>query len=222
MMDSIDILKKILGNNTFIKSLSFYEFGGYDLIQNRINLIDPLDQVFSSALSLREHYHLPFWDSFNVSLFNQEIVDFGFLREINFHNKPTNHIECQRDTFLNTDIEFKRYTGVTSLLNGVNTIYHIPLLDFHIPVSTTNQKLCLNILIHLNLKGYLLNSGKSYHFIGNEIVNFERLQTILFNALLFSPVVDKSWIAHQLIQKYCCLRVSQKYGRLPYLIEEIK
>lgn len=222
MMDSIDVLKDILNKNTIIESLSFYEFGTYELIQNRINLINPLDRVFSNALKMRDLYKMPFWDSFNVNLFEQEIVDFEFLKEINFQNKPLKNIIYNREKFLNSAIDFQNYTGVSSLLNGNSSNLHIPLLDFHIPPSVANQQMCLKILMHLNLKGYLLDSGKSYHFIGNELVDFESLQIILFNSLLFSPIIDKSWIAHQLIQKYCCLRVSQKYGRLPCLISEIK
>lgn len=222
MMDSIDILRDILNKNKIINSFSFYEFGTYELVQNRINTVAPLDKVFSSALEMRSLYKLPFWDSFNVSLFNQEIINFEFLKEINFQNKPIKNTEYSRENFIKDKIGFQKYTAVSSLINGNNSGLHIPLLDFHIPPSTANQKICSNILTHLNLKGYLLDSGKSYHFIGNEIMDFDSLQTILFNALLFSPIIDKSWIAHQLIQKYCCLRVSQKYERLPYLVKEIK
>jgi hypothetical protein len=221
MIDSIDILRKILNKNPTIESLSFYEFDTYKLIQNRINLIKPLDKVFSDALEMREIYKLPFWDSFNVSLFDQEIVDYEFLKEINFQNNPKNSIRIDRESFMNNKIDFEKYTGVGSLVNSKSSDLHIPLLDFHIPPSIANLRLCSNILNHLGLKGYILDSGKSYHFIGNEMIGFECLQTVLFNALLFSPIIDKSWIAHQLIQKNCCLRVTPKYGRLPYLVLEI-
>ena len=222
MTDSIDLLKDILSKNTGIESLCFYEFGKYELVQNRINLIAPLDNVFLKAMEMRNLYKLPFWDSFNVSLFEQEIVDFEFLKEINFQNKPKKSIKYTRDNFIKNEIKFENYTGLSSSVNNENSNLHIPLLDFHIPPSIQNQKLCSKLINHLKIKGYLLNSGKSYHFIGNEIIDFESLQNILFNALLFSPIIDKSWVAHQLIQKYCCLRVSKKYARLPYLVEEIK
>lgn len=223
MTNSIDILKIIAKENSTIESLSFYEFNSYDLIQDRINLNEkPLDIVFSKALELRELYHLPFWDSFNVSLFDNKINNFDFLKEIHFHNKPIKKMVIEKDDFMIKRIRFDNYTGFVSKINSDFSDLHLPVLDFHIPTSRENQKICSNILVHLNLKGYLLNSGKSYHFIGKEIMNYERLQNILFNSLLFSPIIDKSWIAHQLIQKYCCLRVSKKYGRLPFLVEEIK
>lgn len=222
MMDSIDILRDILNKNKNIERLFFYEFDSYELVQNRIDLIAPLDKVYSNALEMRNLYKLPFWDSFNVCLFNKEINDFEFLKEINFQNKPTKKNEYSREDFIKKKIDFQEYTGVSSLVNSKKSNLHIPLLDFHIPPSIENQKLCSKMLIHLNLKGYILNSGKSYHFIGNDIIDYDSLQNVLFNALLFSPIIDKSWIAHQLIQKYCCLRVSQKYARLPYLVEEIK
>jgi len=222
MTDSIDVLKDILSNNKTIKGLSFCEFGTYELVQNRIKLIAPLDQVFSKAMEMRNRYKLPFWDSFNVNLFEQDISDFDFLKEINFQNEPINIIKYSREDFIKNNIDFQTYTGLSSSVISEKSNLHIPLLDFHIPPSNANQQLCSEILVHLNLKGYLLNSGKSYHFIGSDIIDFKSLQNLLFNALLFSPIVDKSWIAHQLIQKYCCLRVSKKYERLPYLVEEIK
>lgn len=223
MMNSIDIIKKVTTEYSNIKYLNFYEFKSYNLIQDRINLIEePLRDVFSKALVLRDEYSLPFWDSFNVSLFGKKISNYTFLKEINFHNSFSNKIILTKDEFIKSDVSFNNYTGFSSKINSDTSDLHIPLLDFHIPPSEENQNICLNILLHLNLNGYLLNSGKSYHFIGNTLINYKQLQSILFNALLFSPIIDKSWIAHQLLQGYCCLRVSKKYARLPFLVEEIK
>jgi hypothetical protein len=222
MINSIDIIKKVAIENSQIEVLNFYEFKSYELIQDRINLIEePLKIVFTNALVLRDEYSLPFWDSFNVNLFEKKINDFSFLKEINFHNNFFKKIIIQKDDFIKNEASFINYTGFSSRINSDTSDFHIPLFDFHIPISDENQKICLNILKQLNLKGYLLNSGKSYHFIGNFLMNYEQLQNILFNALLFSPIIDKSWIAHQLLQRYCCLRVSKKYERLPILVEEI-
>ena len=222
MINSIDIIKKVAKENSNIEYLNFYEFKSYELIQDRINLNEePLKNVFSNALVLRDEYSLPFWDSFNVSLFGKKINNYTFLKEINFHNSSSDKIVLRKDDFIKNDVSFIKYTGFSSKINSGTSDLHIPLLDFHIPTSDENQNICLNILLHLNLKGYLLNSGKSYHFIGKGLVSYEQLQNILFNALLFSPIIDKSWIAHQLIQRYCCLRVSKKYERLPFLVEEM-
>ena len=220
MINSLEILKRIVYANKIIENLSFYEFGKYELVQNRIKFIKPLDVIFDSALALRDTYNLPFWDSFNLSLFNKSFENYNFLKEINFHNNPIKKIQIKRDDFLKSNIDFHNYTTICSLVNSESD-HHIPLFDFHIPPSNNNQKLCVNIIKHLELTGYLLDSGKSYHFIGNKIISYKDLQEILFNALLFAPIIDKSWIAHQLIQKYCCLRVSKKYERLPILVDEI-
>lgn len=222
-MNSIDILKIVAQQNSTIEYLNFHEFDSYNLIQDRINLKeDPLNNVFSVALKLRNEYTLPFWDSFNVALFGKKIHDYNFLKEINFHNSSTNIKAFKKNDFIINDVSFNNYTAFSSKINSDTSELHIPLIDFHIPVSDENQNICLNILLLLNLKGYLLNSGKSYHFIGKEVVNYMQLQNILFNALLFSPIIDKSWIAHQLIQKFCCLRVTEKYQRLPFLVNKIE
>ncbi len=218
-MTNLEVLKNIISNNKDISSLNFFEFSGYGLLQDRIDINGELKTSYLSALTIREKYHLPFWDSFNLSLFEKKIKDFTFLDEIKFHNIPTEEFLINRENFLNEEIYFENYTALCSKTNLERL--HIPLLDFHIPVSKENQMICANILSKLSLKGYLFDSGKSYHFIGKETINENDLFEKLYYALLYSPIIDKSWIAHQLIQKFCCLRVSSKYGRLPILVQEI-
>ena len=97
-------------------------------------------------------------------------------------------------------------------------IAHLLLLDFHITVSEENGRLCNAILAELNLSGNLFDSGKSYHFISDTLFKEEEFLNVLYNCLLFAPIIDRAWIAHQLIEKSCCLRISKKYNRFPILI----
>lgn len=120
-----------------------------------------------------------------------------------------------------SNFSFQNYTTICSRLKISGETKHLPLLDFHIPISEQNQHICEQLLRELKLSGYLLNSGKSYHFIGNTLLSEVQLIEKLYYALLLSPMIDRAWIAHQLIQKYCCLRVSKKYDRLPILISYI-
>ena len=72
----------------------------------------------------------------------------------------------------------------------------------------------------LKQPGALLSSGKSYHFYGANLLTDEDLRIFLGRALLFAPITDKTWIAHQLIEGSCALRISSRkdYGGPPKII----
>jgi len=91
---------------------------------------------------------------------------------------------------------------------------HIPMLDFHVPASDRSLRSVMTVLKVLRLSGFVLLSGKSYHFYGDELMEEGELCRFLGKALLFTPIVDRAWIAHQLMASACALRVSQRpqYG----------
>ena len=93
------------------------------------------------------------------------------------------------------------------------------MLDFHIPVSECNLRIVKDVLFELNVvSGYLLNSGESYHFIGDYSINEESLLDFLANALFFAPIIDRAWIGHQILERSCSLRIDKKHGVYPEVI----
>ncbi len=58
--------------------------------------------------------------------------------------------------------------------------------------------------------GFLLQSGESYHFYGKGLLDDRALVRFLGQALLLAPVIDRAWIAHQLIEGASALRISKK------------
>jgi hypothetical protein len=220
--NSIDIIKSLVAREKSIEKIQLIEFESYKLIQNRIEISEELKDVFNSALDLREKYKLPFWDGFNVSLFYKELKNFDFFDDILFQNHSKKITNLTRDeTLILEDYNFTGYTAICSKVKVKNKDLHLPLLDFHIPVSPENTEISKNVLKHLGLKGYLLDSGKSYHFIGSMFLDEDSFKNILYKALLFTPIIDRAWISHQLIQGYSCLRITEKYERLPIFLAEI-
>lgn len=221
--NSIDIIKSLVADVKSIERIQLVEFDSYKLIQNRVEISKELKEVFNSALDLREKYRLPFWDGFNVSLFNKEFKDFEFFKDILFQNHSKKITTLTRDEALMLDdYNLSGYTAISSNVHVNNKDLHLPLLDFHIPVSPENIEISKNVLKHLGLKGYLLDSGKSYHFIGSMFLDENSFKDILYKALLFTPIIDRAWISHQLIQGYSCLRITKKYERLPIFVAEIE
>lgn len=78
---------------------------------------------------------------------------------------------------------------------------HIPMLDFQCPKSPGNLQLVVDSIKSQGLRGFILDSGGSYHFWGydvfhgNEWVNFMTVNS-------GNPLVDQRFI-----------KISQKFGR---------
>jgi hypothetical protein len=86
---------------------------------------------------------------------------------------------------------------------------HLPMLDFRVAVSEKNEELVREQLRAMKLQGWLLESGRSYHFLGCSVLDGGAgLSKFLGQALLFAPLVDGRWVAHQLIEGACALRIS--------------
>jgi hypothetical protein len=86
---------------------------------------------------------------------------------------------------------------------------HLPMLDFRVAVSEENDELVPEQLHAMKLQGWLLESGRSYHFLGRSVLDGRAgLSRFLGHALLFAPLVDGRWVAHQLIEGACALRIS--------------
>jgi hypothetical protein len=86
---------------------------------------------------------------------------------------------------------------------------HIPMLDFRVAVCEENQELLLQQLKTIGVSGWLFDSGRSYHFLGRDLLDGRaEFCAFLGRALLFAPIVDGRWVAHQLIEGACALRIS--------------
>lgn len=221
MRTSINIIDIILNDlSNIVSDIHLIKFGQYKVaVQDRVENRDELSHIFSEAIEIKERYRFPFWDSFNVSLFDKSIQDYSFLKENLYHNQYQDIQKIKAVDFnkkiadANSNDYLTFCSKIETFDNGYN---HLPLFDFHIPISDNNQKLCIAIIKQLNLAGYLLNSGKSYHFYGIKLITEDELITLLSKMLLFSPIIDRAWVSHQLMQRFCCLRISKKYDRLPF------
>ncbi len=226
-MNTIDVLNSIAEKNTDIDSFSFHTFPKQTLLQEKLPQWSEMEQMhFEKAMKLRKQLHLPFWDAIMISTFDTPVYSTNILETALHHNhidnvfyiKSTdiqqNHILCNND---------KRLAVCSLVIMKSGDIRHIPMLDFHIPVSDSNFHVVENICSILNLKsGFILNSGESYHFISASTVTWDELYIILSRALLFCPILDRAWISHQLQEKSCSLRVDKKNGVETFVLKTLK
>ena len=84
----------------------------------------------------------------------------------------------------------------------------LPMLDFSIRSSREADTVAVQILEALQCEGDLFDSGGSYHFFGHQPVPSPQMTSLLGEASLLSPLIDSRWLAHQLIDRRCTLRIS--------------
>lgn len=223
---SADIISEIVSSNSNIESLSFSKFNFSQPFQERIDMSFGANQLLiENALKLRMQSSLPFWDCVMASTFTLPEISDDVFAEALVHTDNIHVFTVKGDSIAQiADIIEKSEDNlaVNSFLECKNSIrYHLCLLDFHIPFSKKSTDIVKKILSAVEISGYILCSGKSYHFYGDQILNQEDYFELLTKLLLISPVIDKQWIAHQLLRKRAFLRVTKKYDEYPYLVERI-
>ena len=155
-----------------------------------------------------------------LSMFKSETVPKDILREATFHQSSvTNsyrasphegalHDITERLDGLSAD-RMLVFSSKVQLKDG--TIKHIPMMDFHCPVSAYSADIVQFVASQFNVgDGFLVETDKSYHFYGSELLDQKALVEFLARALLFTPIVDRAWISHQLIELCCALRISSR------------
>lgn len=137
----------------------------------------------------------------------------GVLRNALAHDVQSYKFEPTRVDELLTRLRSGHYADlpareVVALSSRVKStagdVGHLPMLDFW----TESASVALDILEVLGCQGVLLSSGRSFHYIGDRIVSDADLTSLLASAQLVAPAVDQRWVAHQILNRYCSLRIS--------------
>lgn len=221
-MTTIDILN-ILGEELPIEKFRFVKFSQWKLIQEYLPVTETNIKLITESSVLSDNNGLPFWDaallvSSNSKEWNRDLISFA-----NHHNpiKDDFWIDANRVASLNEGDN--ENIGINSLVESENGIFsHIPMLDFHLSISENGKDLVKNVINQIGFtSGYIINSGKSYHFIGDVLITETQLIDFLSKSILFGPITDTRWIAHQLLERSCTLRIGKKNGILPFVISKL-
>ena len=187
-------------------------------------------EVVAAAKADKATTDRPFWDALFRQLPGRSAeVQADVLKNAMYHHTMAKqatstrlalHDEVQVTASLTAEVERLSFGQILALSSRLRDDsgheWHIPMLDYRVPVSDSNQALIVGHLNALGEAGWVLQSGRSYHFIGDHLLAApEGLMRFLGTALLFAPLVDGRWIAHQLIEGACSLRLSSGDERQP-------
>lgn len=225
-MTTIDIIKNVFLNNTGIDSVRLIGYDAQKDIKSEYASVwtDKDEAVYASAMKLRDQMSIPFWIAIMANCIgNVSWSELCLTASLRHH--PIHFIaDISARNIASLDrlaAETERIALNSAVLLADGSEAHIPMLDFHIPFSDVNTPIVTNICNKLGEPGYLMTSGKSYHFIGRNTFSYSDMVQFLARALLFTPLVDEIWIAHQLQDKSCSLRISKKHGIVPTLVHRI-
>lgn len=105
------------------------------------------------------------------------------------------------------------------VLDKDGLVAHLVMLDFGVSseVDSAPDVAC-EVVAELGLRGAVFSSGRSFHFISNELMTEKEFISTLASAQLLSPLIDSRWISHQLIDLECKLRIStdSERNRVPH------
>ena len=125
--------------------------------------------------------------------------------------------------------------GLTSIVMTERGIQYLLMLDYSLaPAPENEEELAAKLStfnasgdVNYRMEGYLIQSNRSYHYIGKYVTTEENFINFLGSALLFRHtdqtgfVVDDRWIGHSLKKKFGTVRLGAKDGYYPRVIREV-
>lgn len=199
-------------------------------LQRRLGTVSARED-FDQSRSLSHEVGIPFWHS--VFRLGSQAED-GVPREIldaAMYRQSTEHyayINCGESFFARATEVIEAaptdaYVVASSSVETSKGTMHLPMLDFSVKERWVGAlKTAEGSIRALGLPGTLLASGRSFHFIADELTTWENYSAFLQRALLLTPIVDERWVAHQLLAGRATLRVSpNKHGQVPRVVAHI-
>jgi hypothetical protein len=209
-------LRSLVEEMSDVTSVSVFWYAPPELVQDRVVLAEGEQELLREALQVRAAYALPFWDAVMLRCFRATCDISNLLDAAMLHRSHNEEIISRREVLNGTlgqlcSKEAEDMLAVTSrvyLSDG--SLMHIPMVDFHCPKSEASLDVVRSVAQRLFPSGsLLLDSGQSYHAYGRNLVTPDGLMDFLATALLFAPIIDHAYCAHQILERRCALRMSR-------------
>lgn len=228
--DIVDILPRLIDKIGDVVGISLFVLNASSE-SNRVVDEPELKPVVAEALHVRKEYKVPFWEAVLLIARRDNAQALNLVLDAAIHHQPMS--DAVEKINLSTGGQFPQ--KLRDIADGVDERHiitlssrvmtrnsrspaHLQMLDFRIRPSEENERLAADILKRVGAEGILLNSGNSYHFYGYGLMPSDaELSGFLGKASLFAPFVDQRWIAHQMIEGACALRISKgkSFARSP-------
>ena len=177
-----------------------------------------LGKFFDVVMNDKRARSVPFWDAYLCTLLNTVGAPVELFDQVLFHNgMGTLHVVVPREQLSHSILsEFRQspmphvhYALASLVFANENSVRHIPMMDFACDVTPEHTSVVRQVAERIFGGEFaLFESGKSYHAYGMKLQSAEERIKFLGQSLLFAPITDKNYIAHQLLQPMSSLRIS--------------
>jgi hypothetical protein len=215
---TVEVLNALVAANSYISAVSVFPYRHPSLLQARVDLNTDERAILEKAMAMRTALAMPFWEALMLSCFGEKRDYKRLLREATFHQSHRDAMQRVSRSDILGGVLTKlaetqppgEHLSFSSLIEIDKTsLRHLPLLDFHCPETPENDDLVSEVcqqLIHSS--SILFSSGESYHALGLEVLDEVSFREFMTKSLLFAPIIDSRYVAHQLLEGACALRLS--------------
>jgi hypothetical protein len=217
---AVDLITRIIASHTDIETVSFAAPTITGPLTSRLGLGTVAAQIIQRAQSQWRGSHLPAWDAIMLSLINTSEDPGALFQAATFHRSISDmRFPLDARTLTNDDItRLATQLSPDAFLSlcpeaqlTTHLTKHIPMLDFCCPISDRGLFLARRTAEQLIVgQGVLVRTDRSYHLYGLRLLSPAELYVFLARALMFVPIVDRRWIAHQMIDGCCNLRITPR------------
>jgi hypothetical protein len=179
---------------------------------------DPTADIRKEAEQLRQEFGIPFWDAVLSISMKRGNIPSRYVELAILHDKSPDdyYVNVARTEITTSTIDslveglkpgfVLALSSKVELIDGASA--HIPMMDFRCAPGDKNAMIVKNALAAMGeIHGFLVNSGRSYHYYGLRLLSADTWAKFLAMAILFTPVVDARYVAHRLADGACRLRV---------------
>ena len=165
--------------------------------------------------------HTP--DSSEPTILIQRAEDLDKIRELIGKLKEIDPATAQIASYVGPEDKSRTYVHealkMISRVRTMNGIFHIPLLDLDIATDEYPSDIVFPYIKDVAQllgvgSGAVINSGKSYHLWGLDLMSKNAWYDFMFNALLLDRI-DRRWVAHRLKDGQANIRISPKWAKMP-------
>lgn len=213
-----EVYTGVIGNLPEVQEVAVAQYAVPPPVQERACLTIEEQQLVERAVNVRKTTRLSFLEVLlEMSSEAKHSVD-GILDAVGYHQQHSvSRTWLSREEVLKGGLlrvcANAPSTAPLAFLSRVNTgsssFSHIPLLDLH--VKKSNQSLSMVLSIARRLLGeahVVLETIRSYHVFGVQLLTENQAMLFLSKAVLFSPITDHAYIAHQLLEGESALRIT--------------
>lgn len=217
--DALETVQKLILSFDDVAKVTISSYSHLPMVQERIQPSDAEATVVQEALELRKKIHLPFWDCVMLAISKSDnpmdvLLDtastHASLRETDIKLDRKSITEGSIGKYIKRNsTKFRETCIVSEVIMSDGSLRHLPMMDFHSPPTEAGRLAATAVCKRIFPNGaLLLESGESFHAYGLKLMTTSDFFGFLGHALLYTPIIDRAYIAHQLIEKRCALRVS--------------